>query len=72
MIVVNSYNFVIVFHNSIQEEEQVALPHDISSKLPLTKDKNGTQVSFDLLLLLFVIHIYYRRNYYDLLLCCHF
>uniref|UniRef100_A0A2S2P4V9 DNA polymerase n=2 Tax=Schizaphis graminum TaxID=13262 RepID=A0A2S2P4V9_SCHGA len=29
---------------NVQEEEQVALPHDISSKLPLTTDKNGTQV----------------------------
>uniref|UniRef100_A0A2S2QB52 DNA polymerase n=1 Tax=Sipha flava TaxID=143950 RepID=A0A2S2QB52_9HEMI len=29
---------------SIQEEEQVSLPHDISSKLPLTTDKNGNQV----------------------------
>ncbi|XP_022162761.1 DNA polymerase alpha catalytic subunit [Myzus persicae] len=29
---------------NVQEEEQVALPHDISSKLPLTSDKNGTQV----------------------------
>lgn len=32
--------------NSIQEEEQVALPHDVSSKLPLTTEKNGSQVSY--------------------------
>lgn len=30
---------------SVHEEVEVSLPHDVSSKLPLTVDKNGVQVS---------------------------
>jgi len=46
---------LILILNSVQEEEQVALPHDISSKLPLTSDKNGTQVSYYVYSYLYII-----------------
>lgn len=47
MLIEFCYNFCYGCKlNSVQEEEQVALPHDVSSNLPLTTDKNGIQVGF--------------------------
>lgn len=54
----NTSYFIMFFNfNSVTEEEQVALPHDISSKLPLTTDKSGTQVSYWFITLIYKVGI---------------